>query len=210
VAYFDGPGGTQVPAVVADRMRDYLLDHNANTHWAYPTSEETDAAIASARVALGDFLGASPDEVARRQHDDADVHVSRALPASGSRRQVIVTDDHHANVDPWRAVARDRGLTAPTVRSTSRPESSTGGPSNGRSRTHPAVAIGAASNALGTITDVTAAARLAHAAGASARRRRALRATHWSTPARSAAMCSPVRRKFYGPHLERCASARTS
>ena len=44
VAYFDGPGGTQVPEVVADRMRDYLLNHNANTHWAYPTSEETDAA----------------------------------------------------------------------------------------------------------------------------------------------------------------------
>jgi selenocysteine lyase/cysteine desulfurase len=49
VAYFDGPGGTQVPAVVVDRMRDYLLHHNANTHWAYPTSEETDAAIVDAR-----------------------------------------------------------------------------------------------------------------------------------------------------------------
>src|SRR6187200_1722504 len=63
VAYFDGPGGTQVPAVVADRMRDYLLHHNANTHWAYPTSHETDAAIAAARGALADFLGADANEV---------------------------------------------------------------------------------------------------------------------------------------------------
>src|SRR5688572_22630657 len=45
VAYFDGPGGTQVPAVVVDRMRDYLLHHNANTHWAYPTSEETEEIV---------------------------------------------------------------------------------------------------------------------------------------------------------------------
>src|SRR3954454_3986625 len=57
VAYFDGPGGTQVPRVVVDAMADYLLHHNANTHWAYPTSAETDAALAAAREALGDFVG---------------------------------------------------------------------------------------------------------------------------------------------------------
>jgi len=49
VAYFDGPGGTQVPRLVVDAMSDYLYHHNANTHWAYPTSEETDAAIETAR-----------------------------------------------------------------------------------------------------------------------------------------------------------------
>src|SRR6266481_3861319 len=64
VAYFDGPGGTQVPKVVVDAMTDYLLHHNANTHWHYPTSVETDAALAAARGALADFLGASPTEVA--------------------------------------------------------------------------------------------------------------------------------------------------
>ena len=45
IAYFDGPGGTQVPQSVADAVTDYLLHHNANTHWRYPTSEETDALI---------------------------------------------------------------------------------------------------------------------------------------------------------------------
>src|SRR5689334_23790302 len=64
VAYFDGPGGTQVPRVVADAMTDYLFHHNANTHWAYPTSAETDAIIANARVAMADLLNGRADEIA--------------------------------------------------------------------------------------------------------------------------------------------------
>ena len=64
VAYFDGPGGTQVPRRVGDAMLDYLYHHNANTEWAYPTSAETDEAIADARQALADFLNASPSEIA--------------------------------------------------------------------------------------------------------------------------------------------------
>src|SRR5689334_23665482 len=56
VAYFDGPGGTQVPEVVVEALADYLRHHNANTHWRYPTSEETDAALAAARTAVADLL----------------------------------------------------------------------------------------------------------------------------------------------------------
>src|SRR3954462_15442337 len=63
VAYFDGPGGTQVPRPVVEAMSDYLYHHNANTHWKYPTSEETDALIAEARQALADFLNGRPDEI---------------------------------------------------------------------------------------------------------------------------------------------------
>ena len=63
VAYFDGPGGTQVPRAVVEAMTDYLFHHNANTHWAYPTSEETDAMIEDARTTLADFLNASPNEI---------------------------------------------------------------------------------------------------------------------------------------------------
>src|SRR5947208_14697013 len=63
VTYFDGPGGTQVPRAVVEAMNDYLYHHNANTHWAYPTSEETDAIIDSARSVLADFLNASPIEI---------------------------------------------------------------------------------------------------------------------------------------------------
>src|SRR6185295_4184314 len=63
VAYFDGPGGTQVPRSVVEAMTEYLFHHNANTHWAYPTSEETDAIIEDARHAFADFLNASPNEI---------------------------------------------------------------------------------------------------------------------------------------------------
>ncbi len=93
MAYFDGPGGTQVPAVVVERMRDYLLHHNANTHWAYPTSGETDAAIAEARSALADFLNASPGEVAFGANmTTLTFHLSRALASEcQAGDEVIVT-----------------------------------------------------------------------------------------------------------------------
>ena len=57
VAYFDGPGGTQVPDTVAEAVSDYLLRHNANTHWGFPTSAETDEVVAGARAAMADLLG---------------------------------------------------------------------------------------------------------------------------------------------------------
>ncbi|HCJ33184.1 MAG TPA: cysteine desulfurase-like protein, partial [Ktedonobacter sp.] len=63
VGYFDAPGGTQVPRAVAEAMSSYLFEHNANTHWSYPTSEETDAVIAGARAAAADFLNATPAEI---------------------------------------------------------------------------------------------------------------------------------------------------
>ena len=113
VAYFDGPGGTQVPQAVVDAMADYLLHHNANTHWHYPTSHETDAAIASARAALADFLGACPDEVVFGANmTTLTFHLGRALGrrfAPGD--EIVVTElDHHANADTWRALERDRGV----------------------------------------------------------------------------------------------------
>jgi selenocysteine lyase/cysteine desulfurase len=64
VAYFDGPGGTQVPRPVVEAMADYLMHHNANTHWSFPTSAETDAALLLARESVADFLNAAPDEIA--------------------------------------------------------------------------------------------------------------------------------------------------
>ena len=64
VAYFDGPGGTQVPRAVVEAMADYLYNHNANTHWSYPTSAETDELLERSRESLADFLHASPNEIA--------------------------------------------------------------------------------------------------------------------------------------------------
>src|SRR5438445_10064438 len=119
VAYFDGPGGTQVPRSVADAMTEYLFHHNANTHWAYPTSEETDSIIAAAREAAARFLGAAPDEISFGANmTTITFHLARALGRTWKAGdEVIVTElDHHANVAPWRALEIDRGIVVCTAR----------------------------------------------------------------------------------------------
>ena len=98
VAYFDGPGGTQVPRAVAKAVTDYLLNHNANTHWAYPTSQETDEMLENARETLADFLNASPQEIVFGQNmTSLTFHVARALGRQWKKGdEIIVTDlDHH-------------------------------------------------------------------------------------------------------------------
>ncbi|HET9605341.1 MAG TPA: cysteine desulfurase-like protein [Gemmatimonadales bacterium] len=170
VAYFDAPGGTQVPDTVADAVRDYLLHQNANTHWAFPTSVETDAMILRARQAAADLLGASAGEVAFGANmTTLTFHVARALGREwGPGDEVIITElDHHANVAPWQAVARERGIALRTVPLAADMRSldldafeRMLGP---RTRL---VAVGAASNAIGTITDPAAVTEMAHAAGA--------------------------------------------
>lgn len=170
VAYFDGPGGTQVPRYVVERMSDYLYHHNANTHWAYPTSAETDAAIEQARVVCADFLNASPAEIVFGANmTTLTFHLSRALALNFSTGdEIVVTElDHHANIDPWRRLAVERGVTIRTVRM----DTETGQLDwddlerfiGAKTRV---LAIGAASNALGTINDLPRAIDLAHNAGA--------------------------------------------
>lgn len=170
IAYFDGPGGTQVPRAVAEAMVDYLYHHNANTDWAYPSSAETDAAIAYAREALADFLNASPEEIVFGANmTTLNFHLSRAIGRGmKSGDEIIVTElDHHANVDPWRELARDRDLRIQTVRLiTETGQLDWDHFASLLSSKTKLVAMGAASNALGTINDVRRAGEMAHAAGA--------------------------------------------
>ncbi len=160
MAYFDGPGGTQVPRSVVYAMSDYLFHHNANTHWAYPSSHETDAMIDEARVVLADFLNAAPNEISFGANmTTITFHLARALGRNyRPGDEIVVTElDHHANVAPWQALAKERGVKIRTVRMI---------PENGQldwdnfaelvnERTK-LIAIGAASNALGTINDIGA------------------------------------------------------
>jgi len=207
VAYFDGPGGTQVPRTVVDAVRDYLVDHNANTHWDYPTSAETDAIIAEARAAVARFLGCDADEVAFGPNmTTLTFHLGRAIGRQLSPGdEVVVTDlDHHANIDPWRAMAEERGAVVRQVPfdpvrgtlDTCALERSIGP----RTRV---VAIGAASNALGTINDVRRAVELARAAGALVFVDAVHYAPHELVDLRrldcDVLACSAY--KFYGPHL---------
>ena len=103
VAYFDGPGGTQVPRAVVEAMTDYLYHHNANTHWAYPTSQETDEIIADAVRHSPTSSTPRPDEIAFGANmTTLTFHLARALGRGwGPGDEVVVTElDHHANVDP--------------------------------------------------------------------------------------------------------------
>lgn len=207
VAYFDGPGGTQVPRGVVSAIEDYLLHHNANTHWRYPTSEETDAIIAGARVALADFLNASADEIAFGQNmTSLTFHLARALGREwGKGDEVVITElDHHGNIAPWRALEKDRGITVRVV--SMRTEDGRLDWSSLESAITPKtklLAIGAASNALGTVTDVAAAARLAHAVGARVFVDAVHYAPHFLADVKALDCdflgCSAY--KFYGPHI---------
>jgi cysteine desulfurase family protein (TIGR01976 family) len=207
VAYFDGPGGTQVPQEVVSAMSDYLLHHNANTHWVYPTSVETDAMLSAARQALADFLHASPREIVFANNmTTGTFHLARALGRNwGPGDEIVVTDlDHHANVAPWRALERERGLVLKHVEvDTAAGElrwDSLKAAIGPRTRL---LAIGAGSNALGTVTDVAAAARLAHQVGALVFVDAVHFAPHNLVDVRAMDCdflgCSAY--KFYGPHV---------
>jgi cysteine desulfurase family protein (TIGR01976 family) len=207
VAYFDGPGGTQVPRQVVDAMADYLFHHNANTHWLYPTSAETDAALDGARAALADFVNGDPTEIAFGLNmTTLTFHLARGLSMRwGQGDEVVVTElDHHGNVAPWTRLAAERGVTVKTVRMD---------PAKGvldwahleesitpRTRL---LAIGAASNALGTITDIAAAAKLAKAHGALVFIDAVHYAPHVLVDVKALGcdflVCSAY--KFYGPHI---------
>jgi cysteine desulfurase family protein (TIGR01976 family) len=170
VAYFDGPGGTQVPRPVVEAMNDYLYRHNANTHWAYPTSSETDEIIENARQTLADFLNASSSEIAFGQNmTSLTFHLARALGRQYKvGDEIIVTDlDHHANIDSWRALERERGVILRVLQfDTENGQLDLNDLANLLNEKTRLVAIGAASNALGTINDVARAARMARQAGA--------------------------------------------
>jgi cysteine desulfurase family protein (TIGR01976 family) len=196
-----------VPASVVEAMDDYLLHHNANTHWRYPSSEETDRLIAGAREALADFLGAAPSEIVFGANmTTLTFHLGRALGRGwGPGDEVIVTElDHHANVAPWQALERERGVTIRMVPFL---------PESGQldwaaleravtARTR-LLAIGAASNALGTISDVTRACALARAVGALSFVDAVHYAPHALVDVRAIGCdflaCSAY--KFYGPHI---------
>jgi cysteine desulfurase family protein (TIGR01976 family) len=207
VAYFDGPGGTQVPREVLAAVSDYLTHHNANTHWAFPSSAETDAALLEARRALADLVGGDAAEIVFGANmTSLTFHLSRALGRGlGPGDEIVVTElDHQANVAPWTALAAERGVTIRTVPLDAETGALVaGGVAEATTARTRLVAVGLASNALGTLTDVVAATDRAREVGALV----FVDAVHYA-PHRlidvAALQCdflavSPY--KFYGPHL---------
>src|SRR5438477_5924481 len=207
VAYFDGAGGTQTPRVVVDAVADYLLNHNANTHWEYPTSHETDAIIESARHAFADFLNASANEIVFGPNTTTMIyHLSRALGRTLARDDEIVTTEleHHANIAPWQALVKERGVTLNLAQMD---------PETGQlvwndferliTKKTKVVAFGAGCNALGTVNRFRDAVELAHSVGALALVDAVHYAPYFLCDVREMncdfLTCSAY--KFYGPHV---------
>lgn len=206
LAFFDGPGGTQVPDSVIDAIADYLRTANANSGGDFATSRATDALLARAHTAAAGFLGATPDEVFFGANMTT---LNFALSRTAAREwqagdEIVCTRlDHDGNVSPWLELAHDRGfevrfceldehcrLRLDHLRELL----------SGRTRV---VAFPWAANSVGTVTPVAEVAALAHDAGALAW----VDAVHYGPhgPIDVAAVgadvlvCSPY--KFYGPHL---------
>lgn len=207
VAYFDGPGGTQVPEPVVRAMGQYLYHHNANTHWNYPTSAETDELIARARDAAAHFLNAAPEQIVFGANmTTLTFHLARALGRQWKAGDtVVVTElDHQANVAPWEALTREKGIAIRRVGLVPETGELDWADLEGALGERPRLlAIGAASNALGTINDVTRAAQLARAAGALS----FVDAVHYAphnlvdVAAIGCDFLACSAYKFYGPHV---------
>ncbi|MBD1997510.1 cysteine desulfurase-like protein [Leptolyngbya sp. FACHB-541] len=169
IVFFDGPGGTQVPRTSIAAMGDYLLHSNANAHGAFLTSAQTDGLIASARSAVASLLGCDADEVVFGANmTTLTFAISRAIGRElQPGDEIIVTRlDHDANVTPWSTLAAE-GVVLRVVDINSQDctldMDSLEQMINERTRV---VAIGYASNAVGTINDIAAVVRIAHAVGA--------------------------------------------
>lgn len=206
VGYFDAPGGTQVPAAVAETVAGQLL-RQANAHWAFDSSRELDQILAQSRSALADLVGGAEEEIVLGPNmTTLTFHVARSLGRTWSAGdEVVVTElDHLANVSPWTDLGTERGIVARTVPLV---------PETGdldwdafercvTQRTR-LIAVTAASNALGTIVDLERAAALARTVGALL----FVDAVHLAPHERidvgaigcDLLACSPY--KFYGPHV---------
>jgi cysteine desulfurase family protein (TIGR01976 family) len=203
--FLDGPAGTQVPLGVMEAMRDYLVRSNANSHGAFATSVRTDQTISEARGAMADLLGCDAAEIVFGPNmTTLTFAFSRALGRElQPGDEIVVTRlDHDANIAPWRAL-EERGAVIREVDfnldNCTLDMADLERQINHRTRV---VAVGYASNAVGTINDVAEVVRLAHRVGALAFIDAVHYAPHGFIDVRALdcdfLICSPY--KFFGPH----------
>jgi cysteine desulfurase family protein (TIGR01976 family) len=205
-AFLDGPGGTQVPQRVIDAISNYLRRDNANTGGAYATSRHTDAMLADARAAMGDFLHCAADEIVFGPNMTTLTYMmSRAIARDlGPGDEILVTRlDHDANVSAWLAL-KEKGVTIRWAEINEKDCTLNLSDLASKINKHTKlVAIGYASNAVGTINPVKKIVSLAHAAGALAY----VDAVHYGPHGLidvqdldcDFLVCSTY--KFFGPHM---------
>jgi cysteine desulfurase family protein (TIGR01976 family) len=205
-AFLDGPGGTQVPQSVINAISNYLRRDNANTGGAYATSRNTDDMLAEARAAMADFLHCAADEIVFGLNMTTLTYaMSRAIGRElGPGDEILVTRlDHDANVSPWLAL-EEKGVSIRWAEiheeNCTLDLADLASKINDRTKL---VAVGYASNAVGTINPVKAIVRLAHATGALAY----VDAVHYGPHGLidvaaldcDFLVCSTY--KFFGPHM---------
>ena len=208
VVFLDGPGGTQVPQRVIDAVAVYYRDMNANSGGAFTTSVQSDAMAEEAHAAVADFLGAaSPEEIKFGYNmSTLTLHIGRSIGATLAPGDeiVVTTLDHEANVSTWRAMAADRDVTVHTV--DIHPDDVTLDLEDLESKLGPRtklVAVGYASNAVGTVNPVKEIVARAHEVGALTYVDAVAFAPHGPIDVRDLdtdfLVCSAY--KWFGPHL---------
>ena len=206
LAFFDGPGGTQVPDEVIDAVARYYRESNANVSGPYDTSRRTEALVTQARLTAAAFLGCTPDEpVFGANMTTLNFALTRAAARGWhAGDEILVTQlDHDANVSPWLELARDRDLRIELVAIREDTTLDLEDLERKLSERTRVVAFPVASNAVGTLTDVRRIVELAHGAGALAWADAVHYGPHgpidvadWDV---DVLICSPY--KFFGPHL---------
>jgi len=205
-AFLDGPAGTQVPTQVIHAIQSYLLTANANTGGAFLTSRRTEEIIAHARVAMADLFHCEKDEVVFGQNMTTITYaISRAIARdlNPGDEILLTTLDHDANYSPWKAL-EEKGVVIRQL--DIREADCTLDLDDLKSKLNEKtrlIAVGYASNSVGTINPVAEITRLAHAAGAMIYVDAVHYAPHGLIDVRTLdcdfLVCSPY--KFFGPHM---------
>ena len=205
-AFLDGPAGTQVPKQVTDAIQNYFLRANANTCGAFETSRRNDMMIASARAAMADFFNCVPDEVVFGQNMTT---ITFALARAIGRELkpgdeiVVTTLDHDANVAPWRALEEKGAVIRPVDILEEDCTLDMEDLKRKITAKTKLVALGYASNMVGTINPIAEITKLAHAAGALMFVDAVHFAPHGLIDVKELdcdfLVCSPY--KFFGPHM---------
>ncbi len=206
LAFFDGPGGTQVPDGVIDAIAGYLRERNANLGGAFETSRRSDAVVAGARRSAASFLGCTPDEVVFGQNmTTLNFSLTRTLARTlREGDEVVVTRlDHDGNVAPWLELAHDLGIVVRFAEIDDECRLDLGHLESLLGERTRVVAFPWAANSVGTLVDAARVAQLAHSVGALAWVDAVHYAPHGPIDVVAAdvdvLLCSPY--KFYGPHL---------
>jgi cysteine desulfurase family protein (TIGR01976 family) len=207
VAYFDGPGGSQVVGTSIEAMADYMRRGGANLHGQFASSVETEAIIHEAKAAMADLLNAETREIAFGANATTLLfHLARAIGRDWQPGdEIVVTElDHRGNVDPWLTLAEDKGVTVRWIKVDTNTFTldltELDSIINAKTKL---VAVGLASNAVGTVNDVARVAARARQVGALVAVDAVQAVPHFSVDFKALGAdiltCSAY--KFFGPHL---------